>query len=211
MKSSAFINDAEALTLLNELWPELYSELVTVYENYYYAEHTFTIQSGTNRYDLPDDFYKILGVDYKVGEGAYITLKPFMEGNRNQTLTTNVTIPNGTILLRYVPAPQIFTDLDEEIDGIAGWDRLLSLSLAIAMLNAEESDSSAQTAQYTRMLQRIQSEAAPRDAGMPARVVDTSRPNLQWVYGSLAYRMRGNYLDFVNTEFLGADLFPDLI
>lgn len=211
MKSSAFVSDTEALNQLNEIYPELYDELVGAYENYYSSTATLNLTSGNNVYDLPDDFYKIIGVDFQVNSDAYITLKPYMEAERNVTLTTNVTIPTGVVRLRYVPAPVTFTSLTQEIDGVSGWDRLLSLLLAIDMLDAEESNSSALSAKYGRTLQRIRDLAAPRDAGMAARVTDVYRPNIQLVYGALQYRLYGDQMEFINTEFLGADLFPPWI
>lgn len=208
MRGSGFMRDAELLTLLNEIYPELYDELVGSYENYYQSTATISIVTGTNEYNLPNDMYKLLGVDFKVNNDAYITLKPFMEGERNVTLTTNTNIPTGEIRLRYVPVPATFTALTQEVDGVAGWDRLLSLLLAIDMLDAEESDSSPLYRKYQRTLARIQEMAPNRDLGMPARVVDVYKPNLQLIYGALAYRLQGNKVELINTEFLGSDQYP---
>jgi len=211
MRDTNFISDVDMLAILNEVYPELYDELVTAYENYYVAEFDLVIQSGTNVYNLPTNFYKLIGVDFKVNNDAYITLKPFMEGERNVTLTTNLTIPTGVIKLRYVPAPALFTDLDDEVDGVSGWDRLLSLLAAIDMLDAEESDSKALYKKYERTVQRIRTTAAPRDAGFPGRVVDVYTPNIQLIYGALRYRLYGNTVHFINTEYLGADMLPPFI
>lgn len=211
MKNSAFWTTEEALLMFNESSTELYDELVGAYENYFQKMVTIPIGSGVNFYDLPADFYKMLGVDFKVSNDAYITLKPFMEAERNVTLTTNVTIPNGFIRFRYVPAPPVYTAYSDTVDGVAGWDRLLSLLLAIDMLDSEESDTTALRAKYARTLQRIRDMAAPRDAGMPARVVDVHRPNIQLIYGALRYRLQGDQVEFINTEFLGSDLFPDIM
>jgi hypothetical protein len=211
MRDTSFIDDTEMLRILNEVYPELYDELVTAYENYYVAEDTLNIVTGNNVYSLPTNFYKLIGVDFQVNNDAYITLQPFMEGERNVTLTTNQTIPTGVIKLRYVPAPQTFTDLDEEVDGVSGWDRLLSLLCAIDMLDAEESDSKPLYKKYERTVARIRSAAAPRDAGFPARVVDVYKPNIQLIYGALRYRLEGNNIKFQNTEYLGADMYPPFL
>lgn len=208
MRDTNFIDDDEILAMLNEAYPELYDELVTVYENYYATTATVAIGSGVSSYDLPADFYKLIGVDFQVNTNAYITLKPFMEAERNETLTTNLNIPSGTVRIRYIPAPEIFTDLDDAVDGVSGWDRLLSLLVAIDMLDAEESDSKPVYKKYERTLVRIRQSAAPRDAGMPARVVDVYRPNIQMQYGALRYRLYGDEIEFSNSEYLGDGLFP---
>jgi hypothetical protein len=211
MKSSNFISNAEALALVNDCFCELYDELVGSYEDYYSATETLTLTTGTNEYDLPDDFYKMIGVDFQVNNDAYITLRPYQNAERNVTLTTNVTIPSGSLRLRYVPAPPIFTDLATEVDGVAGWDRLMTLSLAIDFLNAEESDTTALQAKYDRTLKRIRDMANPRDTGMAFRISDIYRPNIQMVYGALQYHMYGNSLVLISTEFLGADMFPPFV
>jgi hypothetical protein len=211
MKSSAFISNAEALALVNDCYAELYDVLVGSYEDYYTQTSTITLTPSTNEYDLPDDFYKMVGVDFKVNNDAYITLRPYTNAERNVTLTTNATIPGGELRLRYVPAPPIFTDLATEVDGVAGWDRLMTLSLAIDFLTAEESDTQALQLKYDRTLRRITDLAAPRDAGMASRITDIYRPNIQWVYGSLQYHLYGDQISLINTEFLGADMFPPFV
>lgn len=203
MRNSDFINAAEALAMFNDIWPELYDELVSAYENYYATSEEIPLVSGDNVYDLPDDFYKLIGVDFKVGTGSYVTLKPFMESERNGTLSTNLTVPAGTIRIRYVPAPPIYTDVTDEVDGVAGWDRLVALLLAMEFLDAEESDTSSLSRRYVRTLERIRSMAAPRDAGMPARVTDINQANWQGAYGSLKYRLYGDTVELLNTEWLG--------
>lgn len=200
LKSSSFINDTEMLGILNETYCELYDELVMAYENYYRSTSTITLVSGTTLYDLPATFYKMIGVDYLIG-GQYVTLRPFMESERNTVSGTAV--PAGTLRLRFVPAPTTFTALSQSVDGVAGWDRLLSLLTAIDMLDAEESDSSALHKKYQRTLDRIRGAAAPRDAGYPARVVDVYKPDLAMMYGSLQYRLQGDQIEIINTEALG--------
>lgn len=208
MRHSQFINDTEILSRINDAYCELYDELVSAYENYFVNTTTFSISSATANYPLPDDFYKVIGLDFQVNQGAFITLKPFMEAERNVMLTTNQNLPAGTVRLRYVPAPTTFQEMTDMFDGVAGWERLVALVVAIDMLDAEESDSSALTRKYARMLQRIKDMSAPRDAGMPAKVVDVYQPTWAYIYGALRYRLYGNTVEMINSEFLGADQHP---
>lgn len=61
------------------------------------------------------------------------------------------------------------------VDGINGWEEYIVVDCAAKALEKEESDPSAMFARKAALIQRIQSAAANRDAGEPARVVDVSR------------------------------------
>ena len=203
-RGSGFIRDNELLLLFNEVYCELYDELVGSYENYFMTTAPVTLAPGTTFYNLPSDFYKLIGMDFKVNDDTYITLYNFNEIDRNNTFVSNSSIPAGELRLRYIPAPQIFTSLSQTIDGIAGWDRLLSLLLAIDMQDADETDSSPLYRKYQRTLQRVTAMAAPRDSGMPARVSDIYNRNVWSYYASIRYRLQGNQFELISTESLGA-------
>lgn len=203
MRETSFIDATDMLALINEVYPELYDELVATYENYYTSTATITLAPGTSSYALPTDMYKILGVDFQVSAGSYITIYPYTEGERNTSIISTAGVPSGTVRIRYVPAPPTFTSLSQSVDGVSGWDRLLSLLLAIDMLDAEESDTKALTRKYMRTLDRVQSMAPVRDAGSPARVVDITSPKFDSIYANLKYRMYGGNIEFINTEYVG--------
>lgn len=203
MRETSFITDTEMLAIINEVWPELYDELVSVNENYYVTTGTLTLIAGTDTYALPADCYKLISVDFKVSGNSWISLYPFGESERNASVLSQASIPAGEVRIRYIPAPTIFTSLSQSIDGVSGWDRLLSLLVAIDMLDAEESDSTPVYRKYTRTLGRIQSMAPNRDNGIPARVADMSTGLLNSIYARLRYRMYGNNIQFINTEYLG--------
>lgn len=208
MRNSDYIDDDEILGIINDNYCELYDELVGAYENYFVVREEFPITAGTQFYDLPEIFYKIIAVDFQVNQNAWVSVVNYNEADRNLSLTTNLSVPNGTIRLWFVPAPTTFTALTDTFDGVAGWDRLVSLMTAIDMLDSEESDSSALTRKYARTLQRIKDLAAPRDAGRPATVTDSSRPNWQYIYGALQYRLYQGQISFINSEFLGNGEYP---
>jgi hypothetical protein len=173
--------------------------------NYYAASDTFTISSGTQVYDLPADFYKAIGVDFSNdGGNTYFTLFPFNEGERNTGFSAS-SIPSGTIRLRYVPAPVEFTDLSETVDGIAGWDRMLALLLAIDMLDAEESNTDRIYRKYQEEVNRIESMAPNRDMGALATVTDVYLSPLSASFNSVRYRMYGDTIEFASSEILGID------
>ena len=203
-RGTGFIRDSECLALMNEIYPELYDELVGSYENYFVARADITLAPGTTFYNMPANFYKLIGMDFKVNADSYVTLYNFNELDRNNTFASSSAIPQGTVRVRYVPAPQVFTSVTDSFDGVAGWDRLLSLLLAIDMADAEETDSTPLYRKYQRTLKRIVDMSATRDAGMPSTVTDVYNRNMWSYYASIRYRLQGSQVEFITTEALGA-------
>lgn len=200
MTNSGFASDAKCLRLLNEIYPKLYDELVMSSENYYCETDDFAITSGTVAYDLPADFYKTLSLSFSNDNGGtFYPLMPFPEAERSVPFNTSM-LPTGIVRHRYVPAPPVFTALTETVDGVAGWDRMLALLLAIDLLDAEESNSDRLYRKYQEELRRIQT-SDDRDLGMPARVTDIY--SLRFNYNWLRYRLYGDTIEFVSTEYVG--------
>lgn len=206
-QSNGFINDDEMLLMLNDCYCELYDTLVGSYANYFSSTDTITLVAGTVDYSLPADFYKIIGVDFQISANNFCTLMPFPEAERNVNGYSTTAFPAGSIRLRYVPAATTFTSLDDEFDGISGWDRLLSLLVAIDIMDAEESETKPLTLKYQRTLARIMQMATDRDVGMPATVSDIYKTNIWNPYGSLRYRLYGDVIEFLNTSYAGGPTF----
>jgi hypothetical protein len=204
-RDASFIQDSEALELLNEIYPELYDQLVSIDDNYYSTSTSFTVSAGTTDYNLPSDFYKSIGLDFSTdtgGNGSRVTLYPFDEAERNISFSTANSIPNGTVFLTYVPVAPTFTSLSQTVDGINGWDRLLSLKLAIDMQDAEERNSSRLQEKYDARLQQMMS-SLERDIGMPSMVADVTRPSFEYMFSTMRYRFYGNVVRFMSTTYIG--------
>ena len=104
MVNSTFISDAELNSYINASYYELYDLLVQKYGNdYYVKEYSFNLVGNQSRYDLPDDFYKLLGVDLEISSGpdGYVSLRPFTLAERNRYSTANVQTWIGVTNLRY--------------------------------------------------------------------------------------------------------------
>jgi len=104
MVNSTFISDAELNSYINASYYELYDLLVQKYRNdYYMKEYSFQLQGNVSRYDLPDDFFKLLGVDLEISSGpdGYVSLRPFTLAERNRYSTANVQTWIGVTNLRY--------------------------------------------------------------------------------------------------------------
>lgn len=194
MRHSGFIKDETALLMLNDIYPKLYDELVAANAHYYSQKHIFALASEV---PLPDDFYKLVSLNVDAGGGVYTTLFPFNEIERNANFTDS--IPSGTAVMRYIPVPEVFTSLSQEVDGIAGWDRMLSLLLAIDMLDAEESNTDRVYRKYQEEMARIRTSAPARDQGNPATVTDIYAPHWRQDFNWVRYGIRGNNIEFINT------------
>lgn len=204
---STFISDAEALALFNEVYCDLYTELTDADEAYNSTDYSFTIAPGTTQYALPSDFYKLVTVGFATVAGTQRVTVPRInpqEINSNFVSTSN--IPNGTVYLRYVPSPPIFTSTSQTIDGVAGWDRAVSLQLAIDMMDSEESNSNALQRKLDAWWERFE-ESLSRDLGQPATVTDTSARSSYTLYNNIKYNLVGGDIEFVSTQQLGAAVF----
>lgn len=104
MVNSTFVSDAELNSYINASYFELYDLLVQKYGNdYYMKEYSFQLVGNQSRYDLPEDFFKLLGVDLEISAGpdGYVSLRPFTLAERNRYSTANVQTWIGVTNLRY--------------------------------------------------------------------------------------------------------------
>jgi len=70
LENNEFIEDPEWNFLINQSYKKLWDLLVQSYENYFIIKIPFTVTSGDNGvYELPDDFYKLKGVDIEFNNG----------------------------------------------------------------------------------------------------------------------------------------------
>lgn len=200
-----FYSNAQANDCVNEAIFELYDTLVGMFSNYYTKRVPFTVSQGTDTYDLPTDFYKLISLDQQFGSNQYMTIYPYNENDRNATLSQNaLSIPNTTLFMRYVP---VFTPLVNDadtFDAISGWDSLIVTDAAIMMLDSEESDTSALERRRERTMKRIEESAQNRDIGMPATITDvTVRANNIYANDYLQYRLYGSQIQFICTSYVG--------
>lgn len=213
--NSNFVSTAEWNSYLNQSAYELYDLLTTVYEEYNVAEpYTFVTTGSNARYDLPNDFYKLLGVDCGLSgsDNARVTINKFDFIQRNQYVYPNVTSTYfGVFNLRYrlvgnklmfIPTPasgqyitvwyiprltMLLKDTDM-LDGVSGWVEYVICDAAIKALQKEESDVSVLMAEKAMMKQRIEESSMNRDAGQPDTISQTrdwvSRNGGGWSNGS---------------------------
>jgi len=185
MENSSFVSDAEIQDYLNSSISELHDFMVKSFEDYFVSEQTYNVPIATGGVNLPDDFYKALGVDYESG-GITSTLKAYsfternvynspyavidrlaepmykVEGSKIKLVPTNS--QSGTITLYYVPLPTQFSTTVTEIETIIpGYEEYVVVATAIRMLMKEESDVSVLERERQQLSSRIIRALSPRD------------------------------------------------
>lgn len=195
MVNSKFISDSELASYINASYAELYDLLISSRgENYFIDSYSFTTTSNQDSYALPNDFYKLMGVDYVTSASQAITLKAFKWQERNRfkepfynTANYNlmyqirgndlvfVPVPNGNqnMKLWYVPVPASLSSDSDSFNGINGYEEYIVIDAAIKMRVKEESPVDELMMAKEAMRQRVLQASSGRDSGEPNRVVDT--------------------------------------
>ncbi len=210
MVASQFVTDQEFDSYINSSLAELYDLLVQKYgDDYFVTTADISTTPAAERYDLPADFYKLLGVDLRLSGGldGFITLRPFTFAERNRYATANAQTWIGVTNLRYrlngnklwlTPTPQNGQQLriwyvprviplvnDNDVaDGVSGWLEYVVVDAAIKAMQKEESDVSVLMAQKGALIKRIEAAAENRDAGNPATVADVQFSSGAWPYNA---------------------------
>ena len=183
MEDSEFVSPSELLSYINTSYAELYDLLVASFENYYTTSTQSTVTGGSNSIDLPADFYKLAGIDYKTGS-SWTTVGRWNFTNRNKSTNTRqyrilknqvYLLPEeraeGTYRLWYTPRITRLVDDTDTIDAINGWEEHIIVNTAIKMLTKEESDVSALLVEKSGIERRIEVMAENRDSD-PETITD---------------------------------------
>lgn len=196
-----FITETELKRLVNSKIRELYDQLVEARGSDYYAtEDTVSIAAGTSRYNLPNDFFQLASVTlewaaqdfelvFPVGSvreriryqgqlGDEVWSRHSRKGYRLRASQIEF-LPEPrtdvTCRLQYVP---VFTDMSADgdtFDGINGWEKMVSIGVAIEMREIEKRPSPTLAGMYAEQLQRIETMKSERDAEAPKEIVDVQR------------------------------------
>lgn len=209
---SPFFTTQELNSYINQSYFELYDLLVQKYGDDYYIKTPFTLiaTDGINYlYDLPDDFYKLAGLDLLLANSinSAVTILPFMRGDRNRYSVPNfqsfygvtnlryrlnggklwltpIPAANQTIQMIYIPKMTTLVADGDLVDGISGWTEYIIVDCAIKCLTKEESDASVFVMQKEALIQRIESVAGGRDAGNPPTVLDVQYQEMNFPGGN---------------------------
>lgn len=202
MVNGSFISTSEWNSLVNASASQLWDRLVEAYGSDFEVAtpYSITTDGTTDRYALPTDFYRLLGVDLQINGNSYITLWKFSFADRNrytlpniQTLwgRTNVKyrlvggnimfipLPAANTVLRLWYAPR-FTPLasdSDTFDGINGWEEWVVNDVAIKAKVKEESPVDDLMKLQASQEERLSHVMENRDAGAPPVTVDVYAGN----------------------------------
>lgn len=204
MENSEFVSDSELLTYINNSIAELHDLLIGAYnEDYYMLEYEFTSAPDTRKYDLPEGFYKLRGVDIRINGDSWSTVKRFNFNRRNddedgftvrrfltpyltyrlignQILLSRVPDASSEFRLWYYPNAQRLVDDADVYNDFNGYIEYVIIDVAIKMMQKEESDVRVLAAQKQAMKERIEEMAKNRDANEPDSVTDIYSENVDY-------------------------------
>lgn len=198
--NSNFIQPAEWNAMINASAYRLYDMLVAAYGNNYNVVEPpflFLTDGVTQRYPLPLDFYKNLGLDVQVSNtaGAWLPIPKFNFAERDKFMVPyqvfygirsnlHYCISGDKIWLlptpaagqyiqqHYVPRMTRLVNDTDVLDGISGWEEYVKNDVAAKALAKREQDNSLFLQAKAELANDIQIIAENRDAGMPATVTD---------------------------------------
>jgi len=194
-ETSAFISDAELIDYIDSAFSEFYDTITMLYEQYNLTYATIVTAADTQIYNLPANFYKLMGVDAELSSGKKLSLNRVEWADRNNSgdevanLTSAGTnleynILGNTIMLNPAPAAGIkvivwYTPIapklhskSQIIDGINGWEEMIVLEAAIRVFEKQEMDTASFLRQKKIVMERMQEVGQNRDAGTPRKVSD---------------------------------------
>lgn len=207
LEHSNHTDSDESAFIVNSSAAELYGLLVTSYEDYFTTTLEFDVSAPDDGYSVPFPVMKIRGLDISIG-GQYVNVhkstfedrnivgRPFnviqnTRGIRYREVGSQIQLTpgdqaSGHYRLWYIPrfTPMGANDSLDDNSSIGYWHEYIVVDAAIKMAQKEESDAVVGTlmAQKQILKERIENEAANRDAAYPERVTDVNQQSndLSW-------------------------------
>lgn len=172
---------SEWTNYINQSFAEIYGLTAQVYGAEYFVvdpPYSFSTDGINDKFSLPADFFKLLGVDVLYGgTNQWVSLNQFNIPERNKFSAINTPIPAAgqTVRLLYVPRFTPLTSTQDLPDALSmnGWDEYIVVDAAMKALGKEEGDVTLLMARKQALIDRINAEAENRDAANPATIVDT--------------------------------------
>jgi hypothetical protein len=200
-EDSTFITDTELNSYINNSIAELHDILVQAYgSDYFLSEFNFTTVPDQTDYTLPEDLYKLRGVDVKLNSANWETIRKFNFNERNRLNDFGVwnisgfsavryrvmgsrirfsPVPDAAVQARlwYVPVAEVLVSDSDELVDYNAYSEYVIVDAAIKMMVKEESDPTVLVKQKADLKRRIEEAANNRDAGNPESVTDVYAEN----------------------------------
>lgn len=200
MSTSTFVSDSVWNSWINDEARELYDLLIGSNEEY---ETTFVekIVSSGNTIDVPDDFYKLRGLDMDLSGFKRVRKYDFAKRDLYQSTAEFdlrfapvryrligdqiYLLPEenaaGTYRVWYVPTMAALVSDSDTLDARNGWDVYVTAGAAIRALGKEESDTKTVEKLKATAYQRITANL-DRDYGETQRISDVRQSCLDDLY-----------------------------
>lgn len=205
MVGSAYVTDAELLSLINQAKLELDDLLIEAYgQDYFATSTTFATVVGTQNYSLTTitggTFYKLMGVDIQDSVSGWKDVDPYTFKERNEFTNSNTYLnlysnksdyryrivgsninirptPNSvmTFQLHWTPQSTTLATTASSFDDVNGWSEYMVVRAAISVRNKEESDTTELERDLERLRARITAMKTNRDASAPLKVVENNQ------------------------------------
>lgn len=203
--SQEFVTDDEIKEILNEELAALHAQM-TMNEGqpHFRSQIDYPVTEGTSLYPLPDDFYRVQEVVANI-DGLSQALTPFMARERADLLNTSWFYNDRSGGPKYriqgdnievLPATRSFTlslfytrscprleDPADTTDGFDGYENAAVFGATARVHKMEDTDPSEYEAKKAEIYQRINAQAAARDASAPERVNDVTYALDVWPVG----------------------------
>ena len=159
--NTAWLTDSELVSHINDSIAALYDFLITIDSGRYLTTSSeISIVAGTRTYDLPSDFYIVVGVDLvdDSHQSGYRTMSRFNWGERHDNairmsehfarydiLGNKLWIhpkPDwaGSVVLRYIPVPVELSADEDTFDSVNSWTDWVVLDCLIKIGHKEGLD-----------------------------------------------------------------------
>lgn len=201
--NSEFRTDTQIERLVNLKLAKLYDLLIAARgQDYYITDDTLSITAAAgSEYSLASDFYQLKHVVLEWGSNQQETVRAvnsvaqrirllnaddWAQWSRKGYRLRGTTIeflptPRSSVTCRYqyIPAFTFLTNdtpgTTDVFDGINGWEELVTLGVAMDLMEMEEAGSGQRWApQYAEQYERIAALAADRDADTPMQIQDVN-------------------------------------
>lgn len=202
-----FIEESELTSYINNSIAELKDLLAEAYGSDYDVEVTeaLPITSGTESYDLPEDFYELKAVDIRIGSEPWVNVTRYNFNERNRFSEFNMWDLTGLTNIRYrlvgnkiyftpvpdsdaeyrlwhVPVSTKLVDDADELDDLNAYSEYVIVDAAIKMMQKEESDVTVLMVQKQALEKRIRDKAQNRDAGQASTIQDIHAESTDYLW-----------------------------
>lgn len=196
MSDSTFVTNSELNNYINFAIAELHDLLVDTYGSDYFLSSVIgnTVANQTD-YALPEDFYKVRGVDIQINNSNWSSVDNFNFNERNRSSDfgeralsgviniryrvmggflkfTPIPVENATYRLWYIPKATKLVADEDTFDDINQYSDFVIITAAMKMLHKEETDVTRLAEERNRIIKRIEVTASNRDAGKPETISD---------------------------------------